>query len=378
MTKKILLVTETPPGTPNGFGVTLVTLLSGLNCKVIFTDAFFKSTGKNKGFLHAHCPYHKSRKYLFLFLLGLIPEWRGNFSKLWLFLFLREKFDIVYSFFYSFDNILFASWIATQKKCKHIVHIADHSPLFFESLEFKNILENSYKRACIGHNMREEYKKKFNMEFEVFHNYADTDHLPLPKIQNCTFDKKNPFKVLFLGSLFSHLHKGAINDICKAIKILEEEDHPIVFNLYGQRVPSDFLSDEINGNSVIHHGEVTTEKRFEIMKSNHLFVVPSSFDEKISGQYRFSIPTKLPELLSSGRPTIVYGPKLMEANRFCRDNNCGILIDEKSVDNLKVCILKIMLDYKKCVLNSLSQTKNIKGRISQSSQVPRFHDFLLK
>ena len=97
--KEVLLVTETPPGTPNGFGVTLSTFMSGLNCSVVFTDATFKKKVERKGFVHAHCPYHKSKKYLFLFLLGIIPEWRGKYSKLWLFLFLRGKFDVVYSFF---------------------------------------------------------------------------------------------------------------------------------------------------------------------------------------------------------------------------------------------------------------------------------------
>ena len=151
--KKVLLVTETPPGTPNGFGVTLSTFISGLNCSVVFTDASFKNMVKKKGFVHAHCPYHKSKKYILLFLLGLIPEWRGKYSKLWLFLFLRGKFEVVYSFFYSLENVRFASWIASHKRSQHIVHIADHSPSFFNSLEFKSILASSYKRACTGHNM---------------------------------------------------------------------------------------------------------------------------------------------------------------------------------------------------------------------------------
>ena len=66
------------------------------------------------------------------------------------------------------------------------------------------------------------------------------------------------------------------------------------------------------------------------MQEHHVFVVPSAFDSNLADEYCFSIPTKLPELLASGRPTIVYGPDVMEAHRFCNDNRChGYLIDEK-------------------------------------------------
>ena len=42
---KVLLVTETPPGTPNGFGVTLKCLLKETDHDVVFTDADFEEHG---------------------------------------------------------------------------------------------------------------------------------------------------------------------------------------------------------------------------------------------------------------------------------------------------------------------------------------------
>jgi glycosyltransferase involved in cell wall biosynthesis len=296
---------------------------------------------------------------------------------LWVFLFLRLKCDVVYSFFYSLENVRFASWLATKKKCRHIVHIADHSDLFFNSLEFKSILNSSYKRACIGQNMKDAYQKKFNLEFEVFHNYADTKNLPLLPTDDFVFNTKYPFKILFLGSLFSYLHNGAINDLCNAVTELNDNGHPIVFNLYGQKVPSDFLTTEINGKSVVHHGQVPTKERFNIMQDHHAFVVPSTFDSSVAAEYCFSIPTKLPELLASGKPTIVYGPDVMEAHRFCSDKGCGYLIDERSVDKLKTSLVEIMENYREQLTASIAQSKEIQHLISKSSQIPRLHDFLL-
>ena len=122
--------------------------------------------------------------------------------------------------------------------------------------------------------MKDTYEKKFNLKFEVFHNYADSNNLPLNPVDCFTFNSDSPFKVLFLGSLFSNLHDGAINDICNSVRKLREQGHPFVFNLYGQRVPSDFLSVEIDGESVKHHGEIPVTERFKIMQEHHVFVVP--------------------------------------------------------------------------------------------------------
>ena len=121
------------------------------------------------------------------------------------------------------------------------------------------------------------------------------------------------------GSIFKHLHQGAIEDICTAVEELHTLGKPISFDIYGQVQPSDYIEDNINNTSVFYRGEINAENRFEIMEQYHAYVVPSSFEENLSANYSFSIPTKLPELLGSGRPTIIYGPTNMEAYRFCKN-----------------------------------------------------------
>ena len=59
----LLLVTETPPGTPNGFGVTLDCMFK-INHHVVYTDAVFKEFGDTLGYLLAQVPYHPSGRFL--------------------------------------------------------------------------------------------------------------------------------------------------------------------------------------------------------------------------------------------------------------------------------------------------------------------------
>ena len=39
-----------------------------------------KTIGDNLGYTFAQVPHHKSKKFVFPFLLGKIPEWRSHYS----------------------------------------------------------------------------------------------------------------------------------------------------------------------------------------------------------------------------------------------------------------------------------------------------------
>ena len=78
LSSKLLLVTETPPGTPNGFGVTLDCMFKETDHGVVYTDAAFKKSGDKLGYLLAQVPYHPAGRYLLHFFAGKIPEWRGG------------------------------------------------------------------------------------------------------------------------------------------------------------------------------------------------------------------------------------------------------------------------------------------------------------
>lgn len=357
--------------------MTLQNLFSRIKHDVLYTDSSFKKSVKGQPYIHGHCPYHKSKKGFVLFSLGLVPEWRGYYTKLWMFFFLRKKYDLVYAFFYSIDLAKFACWIATQKKADLIVHIADHSTSFINNFEFIRILNQSKKLCSIGNNMKDYYESIFKKTFDVFHNFADDSSLPLPNTINCSFNETNPFKILFIGSLFKTLHGGTINIFCRAIDELNEEGYSIKFSVYGQLVPDHFLKNEFFSPNVNHYGTIPSEQRFSIMSHNHCFLVPSSFSNNTKKEYCYSIPTKLPELLLSSRPVIVLGPKEMEAFRFCNENNCGILIDDNSIESIKSKIKDLFLNYSRYNRDSIKTSHKLFNQLSISSKGNKFQNFVL-
>jgi glycosyltransferase involved in cell wall biosynthesis len=115
------------------------------------------------------------------------------------------------------------------------------------------------------------------------------------------------------------------------------------------------MAQEILSEGCTHHGIVMPlEKKFDIMEKAHSFVVPSSFKEENHKHYRYSFPTKLPELIASKRPILSYGPQGTATNRILASNEIGIRVSGRSVEKLVSTIQDLESQYP-IILNKLSQ-----------------------
>jgi glycosyltransferase involved in cell wall biosynthesis len=318
---------------------------------VVYTDAAFKEFGDPLGYLLAQVPYHPSGRYLLPFLAGNIPEWRGKYSTSWIKKHLSDKFSSVYAFVYSPECMKYAHWLAKKYKIPLVVHLADHSPEF-ERPSSTNILRVASKLVCITEEMKTMYERTLGRkDIEVLHNGAEQTCSDIGTPNPATpFSEQNPFILCFIGGLFSYLHGDCIEDIFEAVSQIREKNPCIEFHLYGQRQPADFLEGLIQADGITHHGIVMPlEKKFQIMENAHCFVIPSSFKEEKHRHYRYSFPTKLPELITSGRPIISYGPKETATNRILEENNLGLRIHERSVPILAKSLENLISQYEQSV-----------------------------
>ena len=365
---KVLLITETPPGTPNGFGVTLKCLFKETPHHVLYTDIAYREHGEKHKFTLAQVPYHRSKRYLVSFLSGRIPEWRNHYSKSWLHKNLKENYSVVYAFVYSTNCLLYASWISDNKKLPLIIHLADHSK-GLETPPISKIIKGCYKLVCITEEMKVKFEKMLGRkDIKVLHNGAESKCYNLLAPSNALFNEKNPFIICFLGGLFSHLHSDCIEDVFEAVSKLRKQCPRLEFHLYGQINPKTFLFKQINGSGITHHGIVMPlDKKYEIMEQTQCFIIPSSFNQQYHEHYRYSFPTKLPELIASGRPILSYGPPDTATNRLLNANNLGIRLQQRSVDELIKVLSEIMDNYSGIVDKVVSQNSRIAKSFSATT-----------
>lgn len=333
---------------------------------VLYTDHSFYSHGKKENYIFAQVPYHYALKYFLNFILGEIPEWRKKYSKRWLKKFVNKKYTLIYAFAYSPDCLSYASWISNQKKIPLVVHLADYS-VGFEQSKITNIFINNCARMiCITEQMKSKYQKMLGLNnIEVLHNGAEKECFELKPPSITQFNNEKPFKLCFIGGLFSYLHGDCVEDIFEALTIIREERSYVEFHLYGQLQPISFLSDYLNLPGVIHHGIVMPlEKKYEIMEQSDCFVIPSSFNKQKHSDYRYSFPTKLPELLVSERPIVSYGPSGTATNNLLEKYELGQRLNQRSINKLVTTIYNIIDEYSKYVQRAKSKKYLIKKNFS--------------
>jgi glycosyltransferase involved in cell wall biosynthesis len=353
----------------------------GFSPKLIFTNADFKKEGESQGFVLGQVPYHRAGKYIGDFVKGRIPEWRSFFSAKWLKKKISGEIDVVYSFVYSPSTLLWGHWISIKKRCRHIIHIADHSKLFFEP-KCLNTIKKANSLLVISNRMKTLYEEKTQRrDIKVFHNFPDNRCFPedaSSMIVKHPFSKSNPLILTFIGGLYSYLHKDSIEDILNAVSKHHNEGSPVEIHLYGERYPQSFLEEEISQKGIIHHGLVMPlERKYEIMKKSHAFVIPSSFDHKINQDYQYSFPTKLTEFIASGKPVIYYGPNNTAASNFCKKHKGIILIDTKSQNSIFNTLSRLINDYQNLKYASEENSESIKDTLSKEIILNNFHNHLL-
>ena len=326
----------------------LINLYSHFAKRFIFTNGDFNRPGRNQNYIFAQVPYHRAKKNLIQLILGKIPEWRGYYSSKWLNEHVTENFDIIVSFIYSPCTLLFGDWISQKKKCKHIIHIADHCDLFLQPKHL-NAIKSADSLLVISNKMKALYEKHTQRkDIKVFHNFPDDRCFPeLDSIDDSrVFSQSDPLKLVFIGGLYESLHKSSIEDIISSVAALHDKGIPIEMDIYGARYPESFLDKEIELKGITHHGVVMPlDSKYEIMESADAFVIPSSFDPTLNNDYQYSFPSKLTELLSTAKPVLYYGSSNTSIHEFLNQIGSSIQVTCRSVSLLKETLINLIDNY---------------------------------
>jgi glycosyltransferase involved in cell wall biosynthesis len=353
----------------------LINLYSHFAQRFIFTNGDFNHPSINQNYIFAQVPYHRARKNLLKLMLGKIPEWRGYYSSRWLHENVTENFDIIVSFIYSPCALLFGSWISQKKKCKHIIHIADHCNFFLKP-KYLDTIKAADSLLVISNKMKALYEKHTQRkDIKVFHNFPDDRCFPeFDSIDDpIIFSKSDPLKVVFIGGLYENLHKSSFEDIISSIAGLHAQGFPIEMHLYGARYPENFLDNQIERKGITHHGIVMPlEAKYEIMGDADVFVIPSSFDPKLNNGYQYSFPSKLTELLSTASPVLYYGPSDTSTHEFLNQIGTPILVTKRSVKLLNETMISLINNYSAKKIEAVKISRMIRKNYNAETILRKF------
>ena len=323
-------------GSKNGFGVTLKNLFLNwhqINIHSFYTNNIFNNEFKcNKKFIYAHVPNSPARRNFVPYILGLKPEWRGNYSRQWFMKALKNfKPDLIYCLFYSQECLKFANWSALTHNTPFILHVADDSFNGKFSPEIIKIFKSAACRMAICEKMAMHYNDHTGLNFESFHNGASSSFFETISKQKHYVNTS--FIIRFIGSYYTFLHEEAIEDLKIAIDILNKKSIQVKVEFYGQENPMGALS-KYNSDNMHFFGSFAENIKLSQYQTADLLFIPANFNTESVNHYQFSFPTKLTECLASGTPTLLYAPTEMGSSEFCNKYKLGISVNERSISEL--------------------------------------------
>ena len=184
---------------------------------------------------------------------------------------------------------------------------------------FKKILKIAKVRFAISETMALEYRKRYNLNFSVAHNYVDLKGwgYSVKKLRD-----KNKIIIRYFGTI-NLKNIDIIRFFITSISRKKEYKFEIF-------TTKNDLTNSLHGNNT-HVYKMLNQKEYKMkLLDSDLLLLPLSFDN-ISEKYtRLSIPTKLSEYLISGVPTLVFSPSSSALYKFCSTYNCAYLINNKS------------------------------------------------
>ena len=199
--------------------------------------------------------------------------------------------------------------------------------------KIRNLFSKSVLRFTIGDLMTECYKKYFGLDFYTIMNSVKIpEYIPYNNI-------RDPFIFSYMGGLtlnrwrmlarLAHLLPSNAELRVYSVHQLDEQMQR-TFNMCGVK----FMG-AISGNALL-----------EVKLNSDILVHVESDDEYSRLFTKYSVSTKIPEYLSSGRPVLGFGPQEVASMKILTDNNIGFQISSSETEEYitkkaKVKILKI-------------------------------------
>ena len=179
---------------------------------------------------------------------------------------------------------------------------------------FADFINGASLRYCIGTKMAQDYSRCFNKAFIPIMNCVNV----LPFVPNNNNNKK--CIISYFGSL--HLHRWLM--ISKFSDVINENCEIHVYT--GSDLTNE-MKNSLNKDNIVLKGKVSANDiNSEMYRSDFLLHIESD-EPYFSNLTHYSISTKIPEYLMSGRPIICYAPIDLASVQLIKDNNLGLVLN---------------------------------------------------
>lgn len=182
--------------------------------------------------------------------------------------------------------------------------------------------------------------------------YGVTCLLLLPLLDLESFQKKicrradrtdGSFHIVFSGAVYS----AQVDALRRLVRVIDQNnrnsDEIMSLTLYTSSSAATLKKAELVGNNV-RRDEVPEEDVARVLAEADIAFLPLSFESAMRHVVETSLPTKIAEYLAAGLPILVHAPSSSTVARYCRENGCGLVVDEPDDAALRDALVRLRND----------------------------------
>lgn len=237
-----------------------------------------------------------------------------------------------------------AAYLAAQRLgIPLIVYIFDYysREMFAEQFVARKWEERILRSAAAlivnNEGQRDAYRQQYNLESVVVYNPCALDFPPASPDSHLV---KGAFNIVYTGSLW-RIHHDAFRRLAQAVNALGDKVYLHVFSSN----PSFILrSQGVDGPQIILHAPLPPDEVRQVQREADLLVLAFSFDKTFEETLSTTLTTKLGEYLAAGRAILVHAPPATFVNKYLRQRDSGVVVDQPDVAALTAALRNLVSD----------------------------------
>jgi glycosyltransferase involved in cell wall biosynthesis len=148
-----------------------------------------------------------------------------------------------------------------------------------------------------------------------------------------------------------------VDALRRLVRVIDQNnrnsDEIMSLTLYTSSSAATLKKAELVGNDV-RRDEVPEEDVARVLAEADIAFLPLSFKSEMRHVVETSLPTKIAEYLAAGLPILVHAPSSSTVARYCRENGCGLVVDEPDDAALRDALVRLR--------NDLALRRNLSAR----------------
>lgn len=207
------------------------------------------------------------------------------------------------------------------------------------TLALRRVLARSPGRMVISDAMATEFNRRYGGPWESFMIAVDASRYP---------DTPPPPRAVprfvFVGGL--HLNRWrCLREIGEAAGALANAGVPVDIVVYAHPALLQIYREQLTLPPTLRvGGSLTVSEVPAVLLDADVLIHVESFDQKSRLYTKYSVSSKLPEYMVTGRPILAYGPGEVASLRYVESSGCGLVVGRRDATDLGAALRRLATD----------------------------------